>query len=339
MTSSACRDAASMMLNLKAVRLRGALHALREFQDADHLVVHIEQSLVALAWPALEHIPGGVTIALGEHGEGKVLATDVAVDDAWVAAAKAQRVLLAREGEISSIDPSGKDDVHHLKVPGLPLGTFAAALDADEQHILMVVVRVLNFDFEEYGVAAADLTNGRWVREAKIGTDADLELLWDARLGAWVIGDTSRGSLWLWDGGGPAVKLAGPAAAGIHGATFTGGDDGVIASVLITQTTGETALITGHAERDRMIWTPAVTLSGSHVLMARRHPARALWACLAQAAAGQQIQIRDVAGKVLAEADLHPPAHLNNLLWSVSSPDRRVWGHGLHTLVAATLSE
>jgi hypothetical protein len=59
---------------------------------------------------------------------------------------------------------------------------------------------------------------------------------------------------------------------------------------------------------------------------------------LAQEGAVQQIQIRDAAGKVLAEAGVRPAAHLNNLLWSKSSP-KRVWGFGIRALAAATLSE
>jgi hypothetical protein len=327
-----------MRIDVKTIRLQRALHGLRELPDADHLVVHSEQSLVAIAWPALRQIPDSMTVVLGPPGQGKALATNVAVDNAWAVEPKAQRVLLAREGEFYSVDPSGQLDDQRIKVAGLPRGTFAAALDSDGQRVLLVVMRVINIDFADYGVAMADLTNGRLVAEATIGSGADLELLWDGRLRTWVIGDTSRGALWRWDGDRPAVKLAGPPAGPVHAATFAESGEGVIVSALFTQTTGATGLITGRAEWDRVVWTAPVTLPGSTVLVARRHPELALWACLAQEGAVQQIQIRDAAGKVLAEAGVRPAEHLNNLLWSKSSP-KRIWGFGVRALAAATLSE
>jgi hypothetical protein len=58
---------------------------------------------------------------------------------------------------------------------------------------------------------------------------------------------------------------------------------------------------------------------------------------LAQEGAAQKIQMRDAAGNVSAEEDVRPATHLNNLLWSTFAPNR-VWGLGLRTLVAATLS-
>jgi hypothetical protein len=134
------------------------------------------------------------------------------------------------------------------------------------------------------------------------------------------------------------VKFAGPVAGPVHTATFAETGEGVIVSALFTQTTGATGLIVGRAELDRVVWTPAVTLPGYPVLVARRHPTLALWSCLAQAGAGQQIQIRDAAGTVLAEGGVPPAAHLNNLLWSMSSPNL-LWGFGVRALAAAILSK
>jgi hypothetical protein len=326
-----------MRIDLKAVRFQGALHGLRESRDVDHLIVHSEQSLFAIVWTGIENTPEGAAVALGPRGPGKVVATDVAVDDAWVVEPKGQRILLAREGAFDSIDPWGGLEPQKVKVAGLPLGTFAAAIDPDGTHVLLVIVRVVNFDEANYAVALADLTNGRLVHETTIGSSADLELLWDARLRDWVIGDTKKGGLWRWDGARPAVKLAGPTSPGpVHAATFAAGNEGVIVSALFTHT-GADGLITGHAELDRVVWTPPVVLPGTPVLVARRHPAQALWACLAQAGAAQHIQIRDAAGKVLAEAPVRPTTHLNNLVWSMASPNR-VWGIGVRALAAATLS-
>jgi hypothetical protein len=337
-----------MKLDVKAIHLQGALHGLRELADADHLIVHSEQSLIAVAWPDLRNIPDGLRVVLGPPGQGKVLATDVAVDDAWIVEPKAHRVLLAREGEFSSIDTAGKTEVHHIPVHGLPVGTFAAALDSAGQRVLLVVLRVVNIDFANYAVAVADLANGWLVTEGTIGSGSDLELLWDATLSVWVIGDTNRGALWRWDGASPAVKLAGPTGGPIHAATFAETAAGVIVSALSTlttgalttgaQATGATALVTGHAQRDRVVWAAPVALPGSAVLMARRHPARTLWACLAQEGTAQRIQIRDETGKISAQADLRPGVYLNDLLWSASSPDR-FWGVGIRGLASATIHE
>jgi hypothetical protein len=324
-----------MRIDAKTIRFQGALHGLCELPDGDRLIIHSEQSLVAVSWPALRQTPDTVTVVLGPPGQGKALATNVAVDNAWVVEPKARRVLMAREGEFYSVDPSGQLEDQRIKVAGLPRGTFAAALDSDGQRVLLVVMRVLNPDFAEYGVGMADLANGRLVAEATIGVNADLDLLWDAPLRTWVIGDTSRGALWRWDGARPAVKLAGPPAGPVHAATFAETGEGVIVSALFTQTTGATGLITGRAEWDRVVWAAPVTLPGSPVLLARRHPARALWACLAQEGAVQQIQIRDAAGELLAEAGVRPAAQLNTLHWSKSLPNH-VWGVGIRALAAAT---
>gem|GEM_PF-6357156 len=158
-------------------------------------------------------------------------------------------------------------------------------------------MRIVNPDVANYAVAMVDLTDGRLVREGTIGSGADLELLWDGRLGTWVVGDTSKGAMWRWDGTRPAVRLAGPTAGPVHAATFAASKEGVIVSALFTQA-GATGLVTGLAERDRVNWTPPVMLPGLPVLLARRHPLEARWACLAQEGAGQQVQIRDASGKV-----------------------------------------
>jgi hypothetical protein len=324
-----------MNIDLKAIRMQGALHGMRETRDADHLIVHSEQSLFAIVWAALENTPEKLAAPLGPKGPGKLVATGVAVDNAWVVDPKSQRVLLAREGEFDSIDPWGQVQPQKIKVPGLPVGTFAAAVDSDGLHVLVVVVRDINPDVSNYAIALADLTSGRLIREGTIGSGADLELLWDGHFGAWVIGDTSRGALWRWDGQRPAVKLAGPAGH-VHSATFAATAEGVIVSVIAAKTAGETVLVIGHAERDRVVWADPATLTGSPVLMAWRDPARPLWACLAQAGAAQQIQFRDVGGKLLAEAAVRPGVHLANLQWSVFP--NRVWGVGIRALAAVALS-
>ncbi|HEV3334648.1 MAG TPA: hypothetical protein VG096_26855 [Bryobacteraceae bacterium] len=327
-----------MRIDLKAVRIQGALHGLHESRDADHLIVHSERSLFAIVWAAVQNTPEGVAISLGPERPGKLVATDVAVDNAWVVEPKGQRVLLAREGEFESIDPWGQPEAQKVKMAGLPRGTFAAAIDPEGAHVLLVVVRVINPDAANYGVALADLANARLIREGTIGSGADLELLWDNRLRTWVIGDTSKATLWRWDGARPAVRIAGPAAPGpVHAASFVAGTEGVIVSALFTHN-GATGLIAGQAEMDRAVWQPPVALPGPPVLMAKRHPAQAIWACMSQAGTGQQLQIRDAAGKVLAEAAVRPATHLDNLIWSPISPNR-VWGFGARALAAATLSE
>lgn len=327
-----------MRIEAKTVRVQGAVRRLCEWAGADRLIVHSDQSLVAVAWLALQHTPDGMAASLAPPGKEKPVAANVAVDNAWTVDPKARRVLLARAGEIDLADPSGEVADQRIQVAGLPVGTFGAALDSDGERLLLVVMRAVNFDFADYGLVMVDLADGQLVAEKTIGTTSDLELLWDARLGTWAIGDTSKGALWRWDGAGHAVKLAGPTAGAIHAATFAETSEGVIVSALSSGTAGATVLVTGHAERDRVVWMPPVTLAGTPILLARRHPARALWACLAQQGAAQQIQIRDAAGKVLAEADLRPGIHLNHLLWSAFAPER-LWGVGIRALASATIHE
>jgi len=321
-----------MKIDVKIVRLAGALHGLREL-PAGHLILHSDQSLVAVDQP----LHGGGVLAFGPHGPGKVIATDVAVDNAWTLLPGSGRVLLAQEGRFQSIDASGGGRDEQVKVTGLPAGTFGAAPDAEGRHVLVVVVHAVNPDFAAYGVAMADLANDRLTAEATIRSNADLELAWDRHDRSWLIGDTDNGVVWRWDGAGPAAKLAAPAVASVHGTSFAASENGVFVTTLFTRATGETALVTGHADRDQVAWTAPVVLPGVPVLVVRRHPTRALWACLTQERAGQRIQLRDATGKTLAEAPVHPPANLTDFLWSTATPDQ-VWAFGTRTLAAVTLT-
>ena len=327
-----------MKIDVKTILLDGALHRLREFSDANHLIVQSEESLVAVSWPELRHTREGMTVVLGPRGLGKVLATKVAVDNAWIIEPKSQRVLLTREGEVEFIDPSGRDKVRRVTVAGLPSGAFAAALDSAGNQLLLVVMRVVNLDFAEYGVAAVDLVNGRMASESTIGANADLELLWDDTLRTWVICDTGNATVWRWNGTKPAVKLASTLADPVHSASLVMGDGGAIVTALISLGTGATGLISGQAEQDRVNWKEPVTLHGPSILVTRRHPNLAVWACLAQEGNAQQIQIRDAAANLLGAANVRSLAHLSDLLWSASTPER-VWGFGVHSLVAATLNQ
>jgi hypothetical protein len=325
-----------MGIDLKAVRVRDAVHGLCELADTDRLIVHSGQSLVAVPWAALGNTSGDLTIALGPPGYGNLVAT-LAVDSAWIVEPTTKRVLLAREGALESFDPAGRLSPQKTVVNGLPRGSFAAAVDPGGRHVLLTVMRVVNPDLAHYGVALVDLIDGRLVREGSIGSVTDLELLWDRRLGTWVIGDTGKGAMWRWDGATPAVKLAGPTAAPVCAATFAATDDGVMVSALIAQG-GTQALVTGLAERDRVRWTSPVTLHGPPVLVARRHPSQDCWACLAQEGSGQYVQIRDPAGAVLGETRVGLTAQLDKLLWSTSSP-HHVWGIGFHAIAGISLRD
>ncbi len=327
-----------MKTDSKTILLDGALYRLREFSDANRLMLHCEHSLLAVSWADLRQTRDGVTVVLGPRGLGNVVATKVAVDNAWIVDPKSQRLLLAREGGIEFVDPSGQEKARTVTVPGLPVGTFAAALDSTAKRLLLAVMRDVNPDFAEYGLVVADLVNGRLAKESTIHTNSDLELLWEDKLGSWVICDTNKATVWRWDGNKPALKLASSALRPVHSATIAASDHGVIVSALVTQSTGATGLISGRAEQDRVIWNDAVALPGPNVLVARRHPGQALWACLAQEGRAQQIQIRDASGKVLGEAIVRPPAHLSDLVWSVAAPTS-VWGFGVHALASATFNQ
>jgi hypothetical protein len=326
-----------MTIEVKTVRFEGALRGLRELPDADQLIVHIDQTLVVVPWPALRSIPDHMIASAGSQGLGKVLATEVRVDNAWTVHPETNRILLARQGELEVIDPSGRSEVRRIAVTGMPRGTFAAGIDSAGQNVLLAVMRAVNPDFAEYGVAMANLTHGQLIAESTIGSIADLELLWDNAFRGWLIVDTGRGTLWHWDGMGPAVRMAGPDGGRVHAATITANGNGVFVSAVLAQPTGETDLITGRVDRDRVAWAAPVVLSGFPVLVARRHPTRSIWACLAQQGAMQQIRICDAAGKVLAEAGLGRAADVNHILWSTFSP-KRVWGIGTRALTAATVN-
>jgi hypothetical protein len=198
-------------------------------------------------------------------------------------------------------------------------------------------MRVVNPDFANYAVVLVDSRDGRLVREGSIGSVSGLELLWDRRLGSWMIGDTGKGGMWRWDGATPAVWLEGPPCGPVHAATFAATDEGVMASALLTQD-GATALVTGLAELDRVHWAAPVTLPGPPVAVARRDPSEARWACLAQEGRAQHIQIRDPAGRISDEARLGPAAQLENLLWSTSLPNH-VWGIGVHAIAGISLHD
>ena len=108
-------------------------------------------------------------------------------------------------------------------------------------------------------------------------------------------------------------------------------------SALVAQD-GTTALATGLAELDRVHWATPVRLPGAPVVVARRDPSGARWACLAQEGRAQHVQIRDPAGGVLGEARLEPAAQLEKLLWSTSLPNH-VWGIGVHAIAGISLKD
>jgi len=327
-----------MTIAVKTVRFEGALRGLRELPDADQLIVHIDQTLVVVPWAALRNVPDHMIASPGSQGLGKALATEVRVDNAWTVHPETNRVLLARQGELQLIDPSGQSEVRRIPVTGLPRGTFAAGIDSAGQNVLLAVMRAVNPDFAAYGVAMANLVHGQLIAESTIGSIADLELLWDNEFRGWLIVDTGRGTLWHWDGIGSAVRLSGPDGGRVHATTIAANGNGVFVSAVLMQATGETDLITGRVDRDRVVWGAPKVLAGFPVLVARRHPTRSIWACLAQEGARQQIRICDAAGKVLAEAGMDPAADVNSILWSTSSPNR-VWGIGTRALTAATVSD
>ena len=302
--------------------------------DADQLILHIDQTLVVVPWPALRNVPANMIASPGSQGLGRVLATEVRVDNAWTVHPSTNRILLTRQGELQLIDPSGRSEVRRIPVRGLPRGTFAAGIDSTGQNVLLAV----NPDFAEYGVAMANLLHGQLIPESTIGSIADLELLWDNEFRGWLIVDTGRGTLWHWDGIGSAVRMAGPDGGRVHAATITANGNGVFVSAVRTQATGETDLITGRVDRERVVWDAPKVLSGFPVLVARHHPARPVWACLAQEGARQEIRICDASGNVLAEAGVGRAADVNNILWSTFSPNR-VWGIGTRALTAATVSD
>lgn len=325
-----------MKIDAKVVLLDGALHGLREWSDSNHLILHTDQSLVAVEWSALRETRERVAVVFGSHGLGRVIATKVTVDNAWTVDPTSRLLLLARDGKIEYFDPSSGDSVRTVALAGLPSGTFAAALDSASQRLLLVVMNVVNLDFAEYGVVAADLANGHLTREPGIRSKNDLELLWDGRYRAWVICDTGTATLWRWDGQKPAIKLTGMVPNAIQHATIVDSDDGIIAGAIVSHSSAATALAWGHVDQDRVIWSSPVSLSGPAVLVAKKNFKDPLWACLAQQGWQQQIQIRDASAVVLDSTNLAPRAHLSDLLWSRYGHGR-FWGFGVHSLLAANL--
>lgn len=327
-----------MKIDAKVVLLDDALHGLREWFDSNHLILHTDQSLVAVEWPALRETRDGAAAVFGPRGLGRVVASRVTVDNAWTVDATSRLLLLARDGKIEYLDPLGVHPVRTLAVAGLQSGTFAAALDSASRRLLLVVMSAANLDFAAYGVVAADLGNAQLTYEPSIRCTNDLELLWDGRSRAWLICDTGTATLWRWGGQKPAVKLTGMVPGAIHYAAMVDSDEGVIAGAVVSHGSATTALVSGHVDQNQVIWSPPIVLSGSPVLVAKRNSRQPLWACLAQQGWHQQIQIRDAAGVVLSATTLPQRAHLSDLLWSPSAP-ARFWGYGVHSLVAATLGE
>lgn len=332
-----------MKLEAAAIRLAGALRKLVELSQPDTLVAHVDQTLVAVSWKALRMSYLRAPVAVGPPGQGRVIASNVAVDDAWTVNPKTQEVVLARPGEILFIDTNFGRVVRKVAASGLRSGTFGAALDGEGKRALFTVARDISLDFAEYTVVSVDLATGSQTGTPVVGSAGELELVWDEPSRTWVIGNTGTGASWRWDGYGPAAKFNGPDIAiqqgrPVQSATFAAGAKGVIVSAVVKGTGGDSTLVNGRIGADGPAWSEPIALPGGSVLTARRHPAQALWACLAYEGAGQQIQIRDESGKVLASADVRPPILLNCLLWSESSPER-LWGSGIRAVAAATTSE
>jgi hypothetical protein len=325
-------------LTIHPIRLKEALRACAELPDKDSLVLHIEDSLVIVPWSKLQRIAGQGAITILPPGPGKKVADNVGVANAFALNPKTNRILLAREGEIIDIDPSQKIEDQKIPATGLSVGTFAAAVDPAGKRALFSVVRDVNFDFSEYAVISVDLASGKIVPETTIGSNADLEFIWDAKLSAWFIGDTSRAFAWRWDTVAPAVKLQPPPDDPMIAATFTSSNEGLLISTLVTSKNGTPELTIGRADKDRITWSPAVPVPGGSVTFARRNPTRPLWACLADTDSGQQIQLRDAAGKLLASAPVRSSTLLNKLTWSAYSPNR-LWGSGFRALAEITLSD
>jgi hypothetical protein len=199
-----------MKIEAKTIRVQGALHGLNE--AADQVIVQIDDLLVTIAEKALWQIPDGVLTALGSGGIGRVVATKVAVDNAWTVDSVSKRILLPRAGHIERIDPLeqdvGQDVTDKIGIEGLPAGTFGASAEPGGNRILFLVVRDVNLDFAEYAVAVADLMLGRMITEKSVRSNDDLLLVWDAASRGWVISDTGKGIVWRWDGERPAVRSA-----------------------------------------------------------------------------------------------------------------------------------
>lgn len=327
-----------MQIAAETICVKCPLHGLREMPDGEHVVLHLGRSLVAVAWSNLLHTPAGSVAELPAPGFGRVIAKDVAVDNAWAIHPKSGRVFVARGGHFQSIDALGPDDDQEVTVSGLAVGTFAAAFDPSGRYILLTIVRPLNPDFAEYGVAVADLSNGGLTVETSIGSTAELELLclggWPRP--AWAIGDTANGTLWRWDASQPAARFNGPPAPNISGVTFERGESGVIATTIITQRDGTHAMIWKRVDRDSADWPPPTPLNGPPVTLVRLHPSRRQWACLAGFFPRQEIQLRTSEG-LLASGPLRSATPVERVCWSSGSPDR-IWAWGYRSLSRIALS-
>lgn len=312
----------------ETIRITGPCHGLREL-PGERLILHAGRSLVAVAWSDLRRAPEGSVVEPGSPGYGRVIATNVAVDNAWSIQPGSGRVLVARQGQFQSIDGLGSGAEQLIRIPGLPTGTFAAEFDPSGRYALLTIMRPLGPDFAEYGVALADLTAGQLTTESGIGSTAELELLC---LGGppnptWVVGDTSNGALWRWDGHDAATPFQGPIADVINSVTFEQEGSRVIATALIMPNRGAVAIQSGRMETNEMKWSAPVPLPGRPVTLARRHPLRPEWACLAGYRAEQEIQIRS-ARELIVAASPSSITPIEHLRWSAFSPDRLwAWGH------------
>jgi hypothetical protein len=193
-----------MKIETKTIRLNGALHGVGE--AGDQVILQIDDLLATIVHKALRQIPEGVLTTLGSAGIGRIVATKVAVDNAWTVDADSKRILLAREGHIERIDPLSQDPPEKIAVEGLPAGTFGASAEPGANRILYVVVRDISFDFSEYGVEIADLMLGRMVTEKSIRSNGDLKLSWDVGSKSWTISDPDKGIFWRWDGATPPAR-------------------------------------------------------------------------------------------------------------------------------------
>jgi hypothetical protein len=196
-----------MKIETRTIRLNGALHGVGE--AGDQVILQIDDLLVTIADKALRQIPEGVLTTLGSGGIGRIVATKVAVDNAWSVDADSKRILLPRQGHIERIDPLSQDPPEKIAVEGLPDGTFGASAEPGANRVLYVFVRDVSFDFSEYGVEIADLMLGRMLTEKSIRSNGDLKLSWDVASKSWTISDPDKGIFWRWDGEMPPARAKG----------------------------------------------------------------------------------------------------------------------------------
>jgi hypothetical protein len=196
-----------MKIETKTIRLQGALHGLNE--AGDQVILQIDDLLLTIAERNLRQIPEGIPTTLGSGGIGRVLAASVAVDNAWTVDPDSKRILLARAGHIERINPASQEKAERITIEGLPAGTFGASVEPGGNRVLYVVVRDVNFDFSEYGVAIADLMLGRMVSEKSIRSNSDLQVSWDVASKSWVINNPEKRVVWRWDGEKPPIQETG----------------------------------------------------------------------------------------------------------------------------------